>query len=331
MELFIHKWLNPEYWPFWAYYFPVFLLWPILSLRGRSLLFFSRVNSFILDGGTFGESKKEIAKFIPEEFLPRSIFVSPENTEWTQQTISFPAILKPDVGERGDNIRIVHSREDIQSYQQGLGRAFLIQEFLSDPFEAGVMVARIEGSKQFRITSIVTKEFLSVRGDGVRTLFDLVEKNPRARFQWERLKDHFPANFVPPKDEVVLLEPVGNHCRGTKFLNGNHLLTPELEATMNSISARISGFDFGRFDLKAPGEKEFSKGEGLKILELNGAFSEPGHIYDPAYGLLSSWSDLIHHWWTLASLAGKSSISGLTLSSFLRAWANHRKLSRLGQ
>lgn len=330
MELFVHKWMNPEYWPFWAYYLPVFLLWPVLSLRGRSLLFFSRVNSFIPDGGTFGESKKEILRYLPKNFLPETIFVSPESSATDLDSLKFPVILKPDVGERGDNVRIVQSASEIRSYQKDLGRAFLIQEFLSEPFEAGVMVARVPGTQEFRITSIVTKEFLSVRGDGVRTIFELVENNPRARFQWERIREKYSETMVPAKDEVLVLERVGNHCRGTKFLNGNHLLTPELEKTMNEISQNIPSFDFGRFDLKAPGEKDFSAGRGLKILELNGAFSEPGHIYDPAHGLLSSWKDLVSHWWILATLAGKSSTPGMSLSYFFRAWAHHRQLSRIG-
>ncbi len=327
MRLRFHKILNQEYWPFWFFYLPVFLTWPLLALRGKSLLFFTRINPFIPYGGCFGESKSDILKLIPARFLPVTILVT-EGTNWKSRAFSYPVILKPDVGERGDNICIVNSENEIGSYQSALGRPFLIQEFLTEKFEAGVMVARVPGTREFEITSIVTKEFLTVTGDGKTKLSDLIGLDPRALMQWPRLRKSFDENLVLKSGESLLLEPVGNHKRGTKFLDGNHLHTPELLKVMNEISGSVPDFDFGRFDLKAPSAESFKRGKGLKIMELNGAFSEPGHIYDPSASLFQSWRDLLRHWWTLATLAGSRTQKTMSFSEFLSSYNQHRKLTQ---
>lgn len=327
MRLRIHKLLNQEYWPFWFFYLPVFVSWPLLAIRGKSLLFFTKINPFIPYGGCFGESKSDILQFIPKNFLPVTILVNDE-TSWKHKSFSYPVILKPDVGERGDNILIVHSENEISAYQAALGRPFLIQEFLTEKFEAGVMVARTPGTRNFEITSIVMKEFLSVTGDGKKVLRDLVEQDPRALMQWPRLQKNFDGERILKNGETLLLEPVGNHKRGTKFLDGNHLLTPALQAAMNEISQSIPDFDFGRFDIKAPSAESLAKGLGIKIMELNGAFSEPGHIYDPSATLLVSWRDLLKHWWTLATLAGSRTQETMTIPEFLNSYHQHRKLTQ---
>ncbi len=327
MRLRFHKLLNQEYWPFWFFYLPVFLVWPLLAFRGRSLLFFTRINPFIPFGGCFGESKSDILKLIPSRFLPVTISVN-NDSSWKLKSFSYPVILKPDVGERGDNICIVHSEKEISSYQSSLGRPFLIQEFLTEKFEAGVMVARIPGTREFEITSIVTKKFLSATGDGKTKLSEFMEQDPRALMQWPRLQKNFDGNMVLKAGETLLLEPVGNHVRGTKFLNGNHLHTPELLKVMNEISVSLPDFDFGRFDLKAPSAESFKQGAGIKIMELNGAFSEPGHIYDPSATLIESWRDLVKHWWVLATLAGSRSQKTMSISEFLSSYIQHRKLTQ---
>ena len=58
-------------------------------------------------------------------------------------------------------------------------------------------------------------------------------------------------NRIPINIEKVLLEPIGNHCRGTRFINFNHVINEDLNTAFDKISLPIKGFYYGRFDLKA--------------------------------------------------------------------------------
>jgi hypothetical protein len=46
-----------EYWPFEVIYLPIFVYWLWLSVKARSLFFFSAANPSIENGGMLGESK----------------------------------------------------------------------------------------------------------------------------------------------------------------------------------------------------------------------------------------------------------------------------------
>jgi hypothetical protein len=322
-----HRLWRFEYWPFWAFYMPVWFAWPFLAIRGRSLVFFTASNPFIPLGGCLEESKSEILRQLPKAYLPDwKLIASP--TDCDSLTFSWPLVAKPDVGERGDNVTIVRDLSALKDYARKLRRPFIVQEFLASPFEAGVMVVRLPDTNRVIVTSIVTKGFLQVTGDGQRDIAALVGALPRARFQWERLRSlGLDGARVPSHGEIVLLEPIGNHKRGTTFIGGQHLRTPAVQATVEKIVAEIPGFYFGRFDLKAPSLEAFVRGEGWKIMELNGAFSEPGHVYDPREKLWRAWRDLVYHWWLLAVVSGQNNRRGQHAGGFrefMRVWKAYR-------
>ncbi len=329
---FFHKLFHFEYWPAWAFYLPVYLLWPYFSWKGKSFLFFTSANPCIPHGGSFGESKSGILQILNPKFLPRTILVTSSHD--IPIGLEYPIIAKPDIGERGDNISLVQTEEELKAYGKNLKRPFLIQEYLPSGFEAGVMVHRDPDTKKLEITSIAIKEFLSVTGDGVSNLGTLMLSKPRARFQWERLKKNLPMSTVLKAGEKLMLEPIGNHCRGTTFINANHLATPELVTALNEALNPGHEFYFGRFDLKADSSEEFKKGRTIKIMELNGAFSEPGHIYDPQENLLKAWRDLLQHWKILARISGKNKSRGFkttSFSEFFYLYLDYRKLRHLSK
>jgi hypothetical protein len=103
---------------------------------------------------------------------------------------------------------------------------------------------------------------------------------------------------VPAEGAVIELGALGTHSRGATFLDGNHLRTPELEAEVDRIAQTVEGFYFGRFDLRAPSEEHFTRGEQLKVLELNGVTSEEAHMYDPANGFGKAVRTLSAQWRT---------------------------------
>ena len=93
----------------------------------------------------------------------------------------------------------------------------------------------------------------------------------------------------------MCLEPIGNHCRGTTFLNGNNLINRELEHVFDQIAGSIEGFYYGRFDVKVSSLDDLYAGKNIKILELNGVSSEPAHIYDPDNTLIKAYRDVLKH------------------------------------
>ena len=54
-------------------------------------------------------------------------------------------------------------------------------------------------------------------------------------------------------------------------------------------------FYFGRFDMMYSTIEELEKGENFAIVELNGAASEPTHIYDPKHSIFFAWKELARH------------------------------------
>src|SRR5687767_6644859 len=72
---FYIKLTNWEYWPYGILQFPLFFYFGWLSLRSRSLLFFTASNPSIEMGGMFGESKFEILKRFPPTLIPKTIVV----------------------------------------------------------------------------------------------------------------------------------------------------------------------------------------------------------------------------------------------------------------
>ena len=90
------------------------------------------------------------------------------------------------------------------------------------------------------------------------------------------------------------MEPIGNHNRGTRFFDASHLISNELTDTIDEIAKGIDGFYYGRFDVKTRSEEDFKKGK-IIVLEVNGANSEPTHIYDSKFSLIQAYKEVQRH------------------------------------
>ena len=295
--LFFVKLFNYEYWPYLLFFLPLVPYWFLLAIRAKSLTFFTSANPGIEHGGIFGESKMEILDMIDKKYLPTSVlFEKSSNLKTVKATLAksmltFPVIFKPDVGERGNEVEKIDDTPMLEAYLSRIDEAFIAQDYVDFELELGVLYYKFPNAAGSGITSIVVKEFLSVVGDGTSTLLTLLEQNDRARFQIESLRAKFSMEQVLEKGAFLNLEPIGNHCRGTKFLSGMHLINDDLVKVFDDVSQDIKGFNFGRFDLKVKSIEDLMSGENIKILELNGVTSEPGHIYDPKWTLLKAYRD----------------------------------------
>ena len=102
-------------------------------------------------------------------------------------------------------------------------------------------------------------------------------------------------NKILEKGEIRTLVPYGNHVLGAMFLDYNHIIDDDLINTFDSISKRVEGFYFGRYDIKCTSIEDLKKGKNISILELNGSGAEPAHIYDPGFSYLKAQFVLINY------------------------------------
>ena len=93
-----------------------------------------------------------------------------------------------------------------------------------------------------------------------------------------------------------MLVPYGNHVRGAKFLDANHLIDDELTHIIDTICQQVKGFYFGRLDIRYNSWERLKRGQEFSIIELNGAGSEPTHMYDPKHSIFFAWKEIICHW-----------------------------------
>ncbi|WP_375444547.1 hypothetical protein [uncultured Fibrella sp.] len=328
-----------EYWPFSVVYAPIFVYWLWLSIKARSLFFFSASNPSIETGGLLGESKIDILDRISNELKPKTLFVpadAPTDTIFQQIDslgLTYPLIAKPNVGERGWEVEKITHWEGVINYSQRTHFDFLIQEYVDEPLELGVFYYRMPGQAQGVVSSIVQKEFLTIRGNGRNCIEELIQQNDRAILQLPALTKQFGHRFhdIPAVGEVITLVGIGNHSKGTKFLNANHLITPELTTVFDRISHSIDGFYFGRYDLRCRSVADLHAGKHIQIMELNGAGAEPAHIYQPGFSLREAYRVLFHHWRVLYRISRENNRRGvayMTLSEAVRIWRRSQQTQR---
>lgn len=301
--LFI-KIFNWEYWPFNVVYGPIYLYWFWLCIRARSFFFFNAANPTIKNGGFLLESKKDIYDLIPQEYYPKTVFFYAHTSqkEIRQQLeiskLLFPLIGKPDIGMRGLAVKKLDNLADVLAYAQHSKVNFLLQEFVALEQEVGIFYYRYPNKQKGCITGIVGKEFLSVTGNGVSTIEELLQQDKRSILQLKTLSETFGVELlqVLPANEKYLMVPYGNHCRGAKFLDVTDLADDELIAAIDEICKQIPGFYFGRMDIRYHTWEELKQGKNFSIIELNGAGSEPTHMYDPKHSVFFAWKEIIRHW-----------------------------------
>lgn len=321
-----------EYWPFGIVQLPLFIYYGWLSLRSRTILFFTASNPGIAMGGMLGESKYDVLKKIPSQYVPHTIRIDAGASipdvlyALNENGFSLPVIFKPDLGERGFMVKKIKSESDIQQYLKQLPFSFLIQEFVDLPLEFGVFYTRFPNDEKGFVNSVVMKEMLHVVGDGSTTLRELILQKDRAKLQWETLKITYQdcLEEIPEKGKVLELVSIGNHCLGTMFLDGSHLINDKLSDTFDRISKQIDGFYFGRYDLRCNSLPDLYEGK-IKVMELNGCGAEPAHIYQPGFPLTKALRVLFKHWRNIFVIARQNIERGAAYTTIKEGKVYYKK------
>ena len=313
------KLFNWEYWPTLAFYWPMFIYGPLLALRSRHACFFTAANPGILAGGLGLESKYATLQNLPKELCPKSI-LAPRGRDLAltmedirQANINFPLIAKPDIGYRGFLVKKMDTPDQLRAYLSMYPIDFIIQEYLDYPEELGLLYYRLPNADKGKISSLTLKDFLHVVGDGKLTVLELIENTPRALLQLEKLREtHWQVfKHIPAAGERIGLGVIGNHSKGTQFINGNQYIDAQLQATFDRIAAQIPGFSYGRFDIKCTNLEDLKQGKNFKIIELNGVCSEPTHIYDQTLSTyFNALGTIMRHWTIVRRVAAANHRSG---------------------
>jgi len=249
------------------------------------------------------ESKKEIYDLVPGEFYPPTLFFRTSTAaeevlkQVKQRSLKFPMVGKPDIGMKGMMVKKLENENDLLVYAAGSKVDFLIQEFIPYENEVGIFYYHYPNEEKGNISGIVKKEFLSVTGDGVSTVEQLLLKNKRYILQLPILRKTGAdkMNMVLQKNEELVLVPYGNHVRGAKFIDDSHLIDEELVNSIDAVCKKVRGFYYGRLDIRYNTWEELKQGKNFSIIELNGAGSEPTHIYDPKHSIFWAWKEIIKH------------------------------------
>ncbi len=299
----IIKITNWEYWPFDVVYLPIYCYWAWLALKARSFFFFNTANPTIENGGFLMESKKKIYDQMEEGSYPKTFLINDLTSfnhciqKIQSNEIVFPIIAKPDIGLRGLQVKKLNNIDDLLEYHSHSKVAYLLQEYINYPNEVGIFFYKMPGDLQGTISGIVGKEFLTVIGNGQSTIEELIIQNDRYFLQLDQLRNNYGKTLenILPKNDLLTLVPYGNHARGAKFIDLTHLADAQLNNTINSICNKIPQFYFGRMDIKYNDWNELKEGKHFSIIELNGAGSDPTHIYDPKHSIFFAWKEIIKH------------------------------------
>ncbi len=332
-----------EFWPDWIFYLPVVAYWIALGLRYRDFSLPTAANPRISTGGLCGESKSSIldqAGPVAASWIARYVcFTTGEQDEvratalMASEGLYLPVVVKPDIGCNGTGVRLAEDRsalvQALASFPRGV--ELILQELIPYEGEAGLFYIRHPQSAVGRITSLTHKKAPILFGDGRSSILDLIMADPRTRLvphlYTPRLQ--FRLHEVLEPGVPLRLVFAGNHCKGSIFANGALDITPALNAAIHRIIADIPDFHFGRLDVRYQNVASLRRGEGFRIIEINGVGSEATHIWDPTTRLRDAYRDQFGHYRQAFEIGAANRAVGFKssgLRQMARDWLTQRRL-----
>ncbi len=325
----ISRW---EFWPAWLFYIPIviYIFWLAIKYRGATL--FSIANPKMGYGGIFGDDKSStldpLAKVFPRT-VPQSFYLKGDAIEQFAQfqalVFNYPMVLKPNSGYRGAGVKIISDFAQAEDYFRTFeNEQTIAQEYIAGK-EYGVFYIRQPDLKHGFVYSIVEKTFPEVIGDGRKSLQELILSDHRAVMMAPVFLQRHNKKLTKILDngEEFKLVEVGSHCRGSVFLDANHLISDTLAKKLDELLEVIPEYYFGRLDLRCPDESSLQQAKNLKILEINGVTSEAASIYDPENSILTAYKVMFKQWdWAfkIGKLNQKRGYQPISLLEIIKRW-----------
>ncbi|MGO2342873.1 D-alanine--D-alanine ligase [Vibrio litoralis] len=340
-----------EFWPTWFFYTPVVLqsLWYGVKYRDFRLPLVA--NPHIKLSGMVGESKQEILELAGDDakqWIPPFVTLTKQtesersslSAQWLEAKqamintgLDYPVVAKPDQGCRGVGVQLVASDQELQQYIASFPdhARYMLQKKSPYQAEAGLFYIRYPNQAKGKVFSITLKYSPVVVGTGKHTLRQLIEQDPRAsqlahlylprhQDQLEQVLDH---------GKPFQLAFAGSHSRGCIFKNGNAYITDALAEKLDQIFDDYPGYHFGRLDVKFKDIDSLMQGKDFDILEMNGASSEAGHIWDSNTPLKEIFSTLLYQYrclYEIGALQRKAGHKVPTFRELFRALKQEKQL-----
>ena len=144
LKALIYKYQRWEFWHSYIVYAVPSMYFLYSGLKARSFGFYNAANPNIANGGFGMESKYDIYQTIPKEYSPTTIFFAANTNlaqvmrEVSNAAISFPFIIKPDIGFQGKRVEKIIDENELGNYLANVHFNFIVQELIQYPHEIGV-------------------------------------------------------------------------------------------------------------------------------------------------------------------------------------------------
>jgi membrane protein DedA with SNARE-associated domain len=335
-------------------YIPVGLYYIYLSIRYRSLTLPSASNPYIETGGFMGESKASVLNMVSEdqqswiaEFVTLSRNGVParddlENalTLLKNKNLEFPIVAKPDIGWNGYGVRLIEDHDQLLHYISKFPHeeSIIFQRPVNYDGEAGIFYVRIPGEQNGKIPSVTLRYFPFVKGDGISTLRELIQNDERTKIRADYYlgakSEHVGFNCddlekVPDEGELIRLTFIGSLRVGGLYRDATDMITPELTARIDSIARSMPEFYFGRFDVRFESVEKLMKGEGFRIIEINGAGAEAIQAWDPKVSLFKLYKAFFSSYrllFRIGNMNRKRGYRPMSITDFMKAIRHQNRL-----
>jgi hypothetical protein len=310
---------NWEAWPFKLLYTPIALFWLGYIIKSRAIWFFTPSNPKLTFGGMEGEPKKEMYDLLSKDAYPTTINILPGEAfhlvdiKIKQAGLSYPFIVKPEVGGQGILFRVIENETHLKHYHTLMPWEYMAQALVTYPMEVSVFYIRHPQSSKGTVTGFLHKIPLQVTGDGVHSLAELVSMHPKGEKRVEEMHIKHEANWnrVLNQGEKYMLSYAANHNRGARFVDLKAHIDEKLVAVFDDISLSINDFFYGRYDIMTTSVEDLKAGKNFTILEYNGCGAEPNHFYDTGYTLLGAYKEILKHWRALYEISAYNAKQGI--------------------
>ena len=319
MKKLFTKITNWEAWPFKLLYSPLAIFWLWYIIKSKAVWFFTPSNPKLTFGGLEGEPKKEMYQLLPKELYPPTFTVLPtaDFNELKQllimHSISYPVIVKPEVGGQGILLRKINDEAALRQYHSLMPWEYIVQQLVTYPMEVSVFYIRHPKSTRGIITGFLHKIPLQVTGNGVDTLETLIQQHSKGNKFLTGLHSKHAENWhrIIPLHEKYMLSYAANHNRGAQFINLKDEIDDNLIRLFDGISSAGNDFFYGRYDIMCASVEDLKAGKNFTILEYNGCGAEPNHFYDTGYTLLGAYKEILFHWKALYQISKYNSNQGI--------------------
>jgi hypothetical protein len=316
---FFSKITNWESWPFKLIYAPLIPVWLWYAFKSRRMWFFTPSNPKLTFGGMEGEPKKEMYNLLPPEYYPITFNVIPSESflqvklKLNSFNISYPFIVKPEIGGQGILFRKINDENELKTYHRLVPVEYIIQQLVNYPMEVSVFYIRHPNESKGRVTGFLHKIPLHVIGNGKDSLQQLVKRHPKAAKRRAEIQCKHKGKWlsVIGKGEKYILSYAANHNRGAHFVDLKNKIDQPLVDVFDEISHRIDDFFYGRYDIMCKSIEDLKQGKNFSILEYNGCGAEPNHFYDTGYTLGGAYKEILLHWKALHQISEYNRSTGI--------------------